>query len=197
MNIYSELSRIQKELKAPKSQYNSFGKYHYRSCEDILEGLKAVQKDCAVILNDSIEVIGDRLYVKATATLCHPEAETVASATAYAREPVSKKGMDESQITGAASSYARKYALSALFAIDDNKDADHHPAQQQPQPAKTKAPDTISELQLKRLFTLASKANVSNEQAKAIINNHGFESSKDITRDKYEAICAAIQGGSN
>lgn len=196
MNIYSELSRIQKELKAPKSQYNSFGKYHYRSCEDILEGVKAVQGDCAVALSDSVEVVGDRIYVRATATLCHPEADAVVVAAAYAREPASKKGMDESQITGAASSYARKYALSALFAIDDNKDADtHQPPQQAKTQPKAQAPNTISEGQLKRLYAIASQAKVSNERAKAIIASYGFESSKDITKDKYETICAAIQGG--
>jgi len=122
-NVVSELNRIQKELKAPKNQYNSFGKYKYRSCEDILEGIKKVLGDCCIVMNDSIEHIGDRFYVKSTATLIY-KGETVV-ASGFAREAANKKGMDESQLTGATSSYARKYALNALFAIDDTKDSDY------------------------------------------------------------------------
>jgi hypothetical protein len=118
-----ELARIQQELKAPKGQYNKFGKYNYRSCEDILEGLKKVLGECTLTISDEIVQIGDRIYVKATATLKTSEGETV-TGVAYAREPLIKKGMDESQVTGATSSYARKYALNGLFCIDDTKDAD-------------------------------------------------------------------------
>lgn len=120
------LLRIQQELKAPKGQYNSFAKYKYRSCEDILEALKPVlsKNSCVVILNDKIVSEGGRVYVEATATLYGQEGKSIANATAYAREPESKKGNDESQITGATSSYARKYALNGLFGIDDTKDAD-------------------------------------------------------------------------
>lgn len=119
------LQAIQAELKAPKGQHNSFGNYRYRSCEDILEALKPVlaKHDMAVTLSDEIEVAGDRVYVKATARLLH-KTGVVATTTAFAREAQSKKGMDDSQITGTASSYARKYALNGLFAIDDTKDAD-------------------------------------------------------------------------
>lgn len=121
----SKLLYIQQELKAPKGQYNQFGKYKYRNCEDILEALKAPLKEtgCHVTLSDKIVMVGDRIYVEATASLYHNE-KCLESTTAYAREPIAKKGMDESQITGAASSYARKYALNGLFAIDDTKDAD-------------------------------------------------------------------------
>jgi len=122
MAINNELVRIQKELRAPKNQYNSFGKYNYRSCEDILEGLKECLGECSVLLEDDVIMVGDRVYIKATATLRHAD-ETI-STTAMAREALSKKGMDESMVTGTASSYARKYALNGLFAIDDNKDAD-------------------------------------------------------------------------
>lgn len=120
------LQKIQAELKAPKGQYNSFGKYKYRSTEDIVEAAKPVlaKYDLALNLVDEIVNVGDRYYVKATATLLNAEGEVVTLATAFAREPESKKGMDESQITGATSSYARKYALNGLFAIDDTKDAD-------------------------------------------------------------------------
>lgn len=115
---------IQHKLKAPKGQYNSFGKYNYRSCEDILEGVKPLLKehDLALLIDDEIVQIGERYYVKATAKIT--DGREIVSATAYAREPDTKKGMDESQITGATSSYARKYALNALLCIDDTKDAE-------------------------------------------------------------------------
>lgn len=115
---------IQSMLKAPKGQYNSFGKYNYRSCEDILEGVKPLLSEQELILTieDSIEMIGDRYYVKATATLS--DGTNSISTSAYARESLDKKGMDASQVTGATSSYARKYALNGLLCIDDTKDAD-------------------------------------------------------------------------
>ena len=121
----SILQKIQSELNAPKSLHNKFGNFNYRSCEGILEALKPLLKEheLSVTLSDEIVAIGDRVYVKATASLLS-KSGMVASTTAYAREPLAKKGMDDSQITGTASSYARKYALNGLFAIDDTKDAD-------------------------------------------------------------------------
>ena len=126
MSIIEKLLLIQQELIAPKNQYYSFGKYNYRSCEDILEGLKPCLKKvkAAVTVSDTIEMVGNRYYVKATATLFDSESNESVSNTAYAREDDSKKGMDASQITGSTSSYARKYALNGLFCIDDVKDAD-------------------------------------------------------------------------
>lgn len=131
MKIYEKLSAIQSELKAPKGQYNSFGKYRYRSCEDILEALKPIlaKHKCALALSDEVyvnESNPNRTYIRATATLFDCESNNVTSISnrAYAREDESKKGMDGSQITGTASSYARKYALNGLFLIDDTKDAD-------------------------------------------------------------------------
>ena len=124
METKSVLSKIQLELKAPKGQYNSFGKYYYRSCEDILEALKPLldKYSSTVTVSDDIVLVGDRIYVKATATfICGEERFVV---TGFAREARERKGQDESQITGTASSYARKYALNGLFLIDDNKDAD-------------------------------------------------------------------------
>ena len=117
--------QIQSELKAPKGQYNSFGKYKYRSCEDILEAVKPLCVKYGVILtlSDEIVQVGERYYIKATANLSKEGCSDV-SVTAYAREALDKKGMDDSQITGTASSYARKYALNGLFCIDDTKDAD-------------------------------------------------------------------------
>jgi predicted Fe-S protein YdhL (DUF1289 family) len=124
MSIYEKLSDIQTSLKAPKGQFNAFGKYNYRNCEDILNALKPFLSEHGLYLaiSDEMVMLGDRFYVKATATLSDGEASV--SNTAYAREAESKKGMDESQITGAASSYARKYCLNGLLAIDDTKDAD-------------------------------------------------------------------------
>lgn len=121
----NELVYIQSTLKAPKNQRNSFGGYNYRSCEDIMEAVKPLLKEtnCSLVVSDDIVQVGDRFYVKATATLKTPSGEEFKN-SAYAREPLSKKGSDESQITGAASSYARKYALNGLFCIDDTKDAD-------------------------------------------------------------------------
>ena len=126
MGIYEKLSSIQEELKAPKNAYNSFGKYNYRSCEDILEGLKPVLKKykATLFISDSLELIGDRYYVKAVVKLVDIETGEIVENTAYAREELDKKGMDWSQITGATSSYARKYALNGMFLIDDTKDAD-------------------------------------------------------------------------
>ena len=120
-----ELNEIQVKLNAPKGNYNSFGKYSYRSCEDILAAVKPLLKETKSTLTlwDEIVLVGERYYVKATATLTNEAGET-ATTTAYAREEQDKKGMDASQITGTASSYARKYALNGLFAIDDVKDAD-------------------------------------------------------------------------
>ena len=126
MNIYEKLGIIQSKLKAPKGQYNSFGKYKYRSCEDILEAVKPLLVETKTVLSvtDRMEVVGDRIYVRAEAHLndCEDSGEIIT--VAYAREEESKKGMDSSQVTGAASSYARKYALNGLFCIDDNKDSD-------------------------------------------------------------------------
>lgn len=120
--ILERLAKIQRELKAPKGQFNAFGKYKYRSCEDILEAVKPLLDGAILIINDELLLIGNRFYVKATATLRDEQCSI--EATAYAREEETKKGMDASQITGAASSYARKYALNGLFLIDDTKDAD-------------------------------------------------------------------------
>jgi len=126
MSIYEKLATVQQNLKAPKSNRNTFGNYNYRSCEDILEGVKPLLNEvkAVVVLNDSIELIGDRYYVKAEATFIDTESGDKFTASAYAREDNDKKGMDLAQITGSVSSYARKYALNGLFCIDDTKDPD-------------------------------------------------------------------------
>ncbi len=128
------LVKIQKELKAPKNQYNSFGKYKYRSTEDIMEGLKPLlsRENLTLVVSDEVVAIGSRFYVKATCIVSDKEKE-LARNTAFAREADTKKGMDVAQVTGAASSYARKYALSGLFLCDDTKDTDSYDNQQQQQ----------------------------------------------------------------
>ncbi|WP_418309558.1 ERF family protein [Phascolarctobacterium succinatutens] len=142
MSVYEKLSKVQSELKAPKGQYNSFGKYKYRSCEDILEAVKPLNAKHGVVLTVSDEVveISNRFYVKATATLVDIESGEKVTNTALAREDDAKKGMDGSQITGTASSYARKYCLNGLFCIDDTKDADtdEYRAQQERKPQENK-----------------------------------------------------------
>ena len=127
MTIYEKLLEIQHELKAPKSQYNSFGKYNYRSSEDILEAVKPLCYNNKVVLtlSDDVVLVNERYYVKACAVLTDAEKpESTIIVNAYAREEEKKTGMDSSQVTGAASSYARKYALNGLFDIDDTKDSD-------------------------------------------------------------------------
>ncbi len=126
MKLTEKLLNIQNELKAPKGQFNAFGKYKYRSNEDILEAVKPllVRYKTALVVSDEVVEIGGRLYVKATSTLYDIDSDATLYNTAYAREEETKKGMDGSQITGASSSYARKYSLNGLFAIDDNKDSD-------------------------------------------------------------------------
>lgn len=126
MSIYTKLLEIQKELKAPKTQFNKFGNYYYRNCEDILEALKPHldKNKCALVIKDSIEHIGDRYYIKAVVELIDIETGDKVESSALAREDETKKGMDSSQLTGSTSSYARKYALNGMFCIDDNKDAD-------------------------------------------------------------------------
>lgn len=134
--IYDKLSKIQQLLKAPKNQYNKFGNFYYRNCEDILEAVKpiAAGMGCVVTVSDEIVQKGDRYYIEATASLINIENGERAEVKAYAREEESKKGMDASQVTGSTSSYARKYALSGLFAIDDNKDADTQQPEEKPEP---------------------------------------------------------------
>ena len=125
-NIRQKLQGIQSSLKAPKGQTNKFGGYRYRSAEDILEALKTLLGEwgCSLVIQDDMVEVGGRVYVKASANLIDNETESVLSTSAFAREAEAKKGMDDAQITGSASSYARKYALNGLFAIDDTKDPD-------------------------------------------------------------------------
>jgi hypothetical protein len=166
--LHKKLWTIQQTLNAPKSQRNNFGGYNYRSAEDILEAVKPLLQNITLTVSDEIVLIGERYYVKATATLS--DGEDAIAVTAYAREEDNKKGMDASQLTGATSSYARKYALNGLFCIDDAKDADtdayskqtgQQPRQQKNQPKqqqqKQKAPPNPDEV-LARFCDAAAKA---------------------------------------
>lgn len=148
-----KLAKIQKELKAPKGQLNKFGGYNYRSCEDILEAVKPLLDGAILTLQDEIINIGNRFYVKATATFA--DGTYTHSVTAMAREPETKKGMDESQITGMASSYARKYALNGLFCIDDTKDADT--MDNAPAPKRKQTNEEVLNNQLKPLSEQAKR----------------------------------------
>ena len=187
MNIYEKLLKIQMELKAPKGQTNKFGGYKYRSCEDILEAVKPLceKYKASLILNDDIINIGDKNYIKATASLYNTELDKnghleVVSNNAFAREAESKKGFDESQITGTASSYARKYALNGLFSIDDTKDADTDEF--------TERTKTISNTQIEGLKMAIANKKLENEQISKILNKYGYRNIGEIRIINYKKI---------
>lgn len=195
MTVYEKLAIIQQELIAPKNQYNSFGKYNYRSCEDILEGLKPCLKKvgAAVTVSDEVVQIGERYYIKATATLHDTESKESISNTAYAREDEGKKGMDVSQVTGATSSYARKYALNGLFCIDDVKDADARDNRQSEAKEQKQAEEqqkkfensVVSEVKVKALVARCEKEGVDTGK---ILKLYKVESLADLTELKYRNI---------
>lgn len=187
MNIYAKLAAIQQELKAPKDQKNSFGGYMYRSAESILEALKPVlvRHEATVVLSDELVQIGERYYVKATAALWSTTDTDVVTAAAFAREPEEKREMDQPQITGTASSYARKYALNALLLIDDTKDADTDEYQKETHPEKI-TPD-----QKKVILALADQANV--DLGKAL----GGEDLGKMTKIRADQLIAALKEKAN
>ena len=189
MSVYKKLIDVQTKLKAPKNQYNSFGKYSYRNCEDILEALKPILKEvgATIIISDEVVSVNERYYVKATVKFIDTETGEVVEASANAREEDNKKGMDSSQLTGSTSSYARKYALNGLFAIDDTKDSDFTNTHDK----EKKTLEVISEAQAKRMYMLAKGKDP--DIIKQILSNAGFNASRDITKDKYNAICEAIE----
>ena len=190
----NNLINIQAELRAPKGQYNNFGKYKYRSCEDILESVKPLLKlyNCQLTLTDDIIEIGSRYYIRATATLIYGDG--VIAVTGWAREEEEKKGMDASQITGTASSYARKYALNGLFLIDDAKDADT-PAYARISAPKANGNNNASELeeailQMKAAETWNDDSNAWNIFSKKFGNDENYikakeEKKKQLTEEKY------------
>jgi len=197
LGIYEKLMNIQLELKAPKNQFNKFGNYSYRSCEDILEAVKPLlhQNKTALTISDEIVQIGNRFYVKAVATLTDIEGGQAISASALAREEEIKKGMDASQITGSASSYARKYALNGLFCIDDTKDSDSTNTyvkdenKQQKQGNNTSS-GVITKAQAKKIYALA---NGDVDLCKKIIGKYGYKKSDEVKVSDYEKICKEIE----
>lgn len=176
--IHKKLQKIQCRLKTPKSRWSKFGKYWYRSLEDIYEAAKPLldEQGLLLIIEDKIVIIGDRIYVKATAILQDVEDGGVISTTAYAREEENRKGMDSSQITGATSSYARKYALSSLFLLDDSKDSDTD---------EYKGNETVSEQEAKKLCSLMRKKGMTEQEITEWGNNMGLKSFYEITRRQY------------
>lgn len=199
MSVYEKLMKVQSELKAPKNQYNSFGRYSYRSCEDILEGAKPVlaKYGAAITIRDDIEIHGDRTYIKATATFYDVETGETIENTAYAREEAEKKGMDSSQITGATSSYARKYCLNGLLLIDDTRDADTDEAKNEAdarakkQPRKnpeapSEVPATITEKEQNILREMCAKAGKEVDKI--------FPNGLNLTSKQYAQACQTLQG---
>lgn len=211
--IFAALMAVQAELKAPKNQHNSFGKYDYRSAEDIIEAVKPLLKDNGLFLNmsDEIVLIGDRYYVKATVKVVDVVTGESVQTSALAREAAQKKGMDESQVTGTASSYARKYALNGLFAIDDNRDADTDEyARQTHQNAAGARPqrnagnykgtpqgggsDEIRRKALHGLSEAMKKAGLSKEEVSAICGVHFKKtSSSELSNGQLSILAAHLE----
>ncbi len=195
MAILEKLMRIQTELKAPKNLYNSFGKYKYRNAEGICEAVKPylTREKAALVLEDNIIEVGGRIYVKAIATLFDAESGERLETSALARESMEKKGMDDSQITGTASSYARKYALNGLFLLDDTKDADTDEYKNE-RDAKSEQAETekienskISEVKIQALLARCSSDKV---DAATILKLYKVSSLADLTEKQYANINA-------
>ncbi len=192
-----KLIEVQALLKAPKGQFNKFGNYNYRSCEDIIEAAKPLLNERGLLLtiSDTIVNIGDRFYVEATATVT--DGEQTITTKAYAREEETKKGMDGAQITGAASSYARKYALNGLFAIDDNKDGDatnthvkQNKAQKQPAPQPQNTNNFIDKKQVATLQTLIKQYNT---DVSKMLKFFGVANLESMTQSQFKKAIAVIK----
>lgn len=185
MNIFNKLLNVQAELKAPKGQYNTFGKYKYRSCENILEAVKPLLKKEGLVLqlHDKLVKEGERFYVQATATLIDIDNAESTSVSAFAREEETKKGMDGSQITGASSSYARKYALNGLFCIDDNSDSDI-----------TNQTGDVSDEDILKLFTIATQAGYSKATIfKQIESKYHKETPDLLTKAEFNQLLTGYE----
>ena len=195
MNVYEKLMTVQTKLRAPKGQYNSFGRYSYRSCEDILEALKPLLAEVGAIVNisDEVKLIGDRFYVEATAMFLDCETGDSVVARASAREDETKKGMDLAQVTGSVSSYARKYALNGLFAIDDNKDSDATNTHGKDIKPNMTPVSGLSEAQIKRLFTIGNKAGFKRDVVEATVKKMFGCEPKDMTKEQYNIVCDRLE----
>ena len=195
MGIQEKLMNIQYELKCNKSQYNSFGRYAYRSSEDILEAVKPLlyKYKATLVINDDIVLIGDRFYVKATSKITDIETGECVESTAFAREDESQKGMSSAQVTGSVSSYARKYSMNALFAIDDNKDADATNTHDKAIKPNMTPVSGITEAQLKRLLAIGNKAGFKKEVVEATVKKMFGCEPKDMTKDQYNTVCERLE----
>ena len=191
-NLYEKLLNIQAKLSAPKSQYNSFSNFYYRSCEDILEAVKPLLEENKVTLKISDEMIeiGGRNYIKSTATLIDLESATSIENTAYAREPEARKGMSEEQLSGSCSSYCRKYCLNGLFLIDDNKDADTDEASEKPtkKVVAKKDDDKATPVQIQML-----KKVYTGEALKKLLDTNKIDKIEDLPMAKASEYVAAIK----
>lgn len=207
--IFAALMAVQAELKAPKNQHNSFGKYDYRSAEDIIEAVKPLLKENGLFLNmsDEIVLIGDRYYVKATVKVVDVVTGESVQASALAREAAQKKGMDESQVTGTASSYARKYALNGLFAIDDNRDADTNEYAAQTRqsaagarstrnayPSKGSVNDDLRSKAMHALSKEMQRVGASGEEVSALCGvKFGKTNSRDLSTGELSKLAANLE----
>lgn len=207
--IFAALMAVQAELKAPKNQYNIFGKYDYRSAEDIIEAVKPLLKDNGLFLNmsDEIVLIGDRYYVKATVKVVDVVTGESVQTSALAREAAQKKGMDESQVTGTASSYARKYALNGLFAIDDNRDADTDEyarqtsqsaagarSQRNAYPSKGSTNDELRSKAMHALSKEMQRVGASGEEVSALCGvKFGKTNSRDLSTGELSKLAANLE----
>lgn len=188
MSIYTKLMNVQNELKVPKNNTNTFGNYKFRNAEDILEALKPLLKkyNATVIITDDVVTTGDRYYIKATVKFIDTETGETIETSALAREEENKKGMDSSQITGSTSSYARKYALNGLFAIDDTKDSDTTNKHLKDEP-------TLSDAQIKRLYTISNKAGYSADKVKNMVKQKYNKDIKEMNRREYDNVTEGLQ----
>ena len=195
MNVYEKLMTVQTKLRAPKGQYNQFGHYSYRSCEDILEALKPLLAEVGAIVNvsDEVKLIGNRFYVEATAMFLDCETGDSIIAKAYAREDESKKGMDLAQVTGSVSSYARKYALNGLFAIDDNKDSDATNTHNKDIKPNMTPVSGLSEAQIKRLLAIGNKSGFNKDTIVKTVKKLYRCELKDMTREQYNEVCNRLE----
>lgn len=193
MGLNEKLLDIQQKLNAPKSQRNNFGNYNYRSCEDILEAVKPLLKEnkCILKISDEIVQLGNRYYIKATVTIKDTETGDSDCTYGLAREEETKKGMDGSQITGASSSYARKYALNGLFCIDDNKDSDSTNTHGKD---NKKGSTSLTDAQVKRLYALASKAGYDNKKIVEMVKAKYKKDIKQLTKEEYDHVCNGLEG---
>lgn len=195
-NLYQKLLAIQGELKCNKSQYNSFGKYSYRSCEDILEAVKSllVKYQATIIITDEIKLIGERYYVEAKVKFIDVVSGQFIENSALAREDEQQKGMSASQITGSCSSYARKYALGAMLLLDDVKDADaiHGKEDNNKSYSQDNATNTarkLSDKQLSRLYAIANRAGADKDLVKQQVMKKFNKEVKELTKQEYDIVC--------